>query len=101
MSIEKRRAKRRQISQRAWVDFGPGTRVQQCLVKDMSDSGARLALGVPELAPAEFVLQFAPDGSVGRRCEVRWQRGGDIGVKFTARLLNSRRISSKLRILDC
>ena len=101
MSIEKRRARRRPISQRAWVDFGPGTRLQQCVVRDMSDNGARLALGVPGLAPAEFVLQFSPDGSVGRRCEVRWQRGGDIGVKFTARLLNSRRVDSNFGILDC
>lgn len=69
--------------------------------KDMSDIGARLAIGVPGLAPAEFVLQFSPDGSVGRRCEVRWQRGGDIGVKFTARLVNSRRVRSSLGILDC
>jgi hypothetical protein len=101
MLIEKRKAKRRDVGHSAWVDFGPGTRVQQCLIKNMSEIGARLALAVPRRAPAEFMLQFSPDGSVGRRCLVRWQRGGEIGVKFTARVLNRRRGSGSFRILDC
>src|SRR5262249_59475209 len=88
---EKRKAKRRQIGQRVWVDFGPGSSVQPCLLKDMSDAGAGLILLVREPAPYEFTLQFAPDGSVGRRCQLRWQRGSDIGVKFVARVLNRRR----------
>src|SRR5262249_53556904 len=92
MSIDKRKAKRRQIAQKAWVDFGPGSKVQACFVKDMSDTGARLALIAPGMAPREFVLQFAPDGSVGRRCQVRWQRGKEIGVQFTARLIKGRRV---------
>jgi hypothetical protein len=37
------------------------------------------------------VLQLAPDGSVGRRCEVRWRNGREIGVKFVARILKARR----------
>jgi len=96
---EKRKAKRRQIGQRVWVDFGPGSSVQPCLLKDMSDAGARLILLVREPAPYEFTLQFAPDGSVGRRCQLRWQRGSDIGVKFVARILNGQRRDA--RLLDC
>ena len=96
---EKRKAKRRQIGQRVWVDFGPGASVQPCLLKDMSDAGARLILLVREPAPYEFTLRFAPDGSVGRRCQLRWQRGSDIGVKFVARILNGQRRDA--RLLDC
>jgi hypothetical protein len=99
MSTDKRKAKRRQVGTRAWVDFGPGARVQTCFVKDMSDTGARLALVTPGLAPREFVLQFAPDGSVGRRCQVRWQRGKELGVQFIARLLKGRR--ADVGILEC
>jgi len=99
MPVEKRRAKRRQIGKRVWVDFGPGSRVQPCVLKDMSDGGARLVLLVREPAPYEFTLQFAPDGSVGRRCQLRWQRGSDIGVKFVARILNGRR--KDVRLVDC
>ena len=101
MAVDKRRARRRQIGQRAWVDFGPGSRVQPCVVKDMSDTGARLVLTSGGLAPAEFVLHFAIDGSVGRRCEVRWQRSGEIGVKFTARLMKGRRAGAEYGLLDC
>jgi len=99
MPVEKRKAKRRQIGQRVWVDFGPGSRVQPCVLKDMSDNGARIILLVREPAPYEFTLQFAPDGSVGRRCQLRWQRGADIGVKFVARILNGRR--KDVGLLDC
>ena len=100
MRVEKRKAKRRPVGQGAWVNFGPGTRVQQCLIKNMSEVGALLGLGRPGLVPAEFVLQFSPDGSVGRRCQVRWQRGGDIGVRFTERLMNRRRGSGAFGILE-
>ena len=99
MPVEKRKKKRLQIGQRVWVDFGPGSRVQPCVLKDMSDSGARLMLLAREPAPYEFTLQFAPDGSVGRRCQLRWQRGTDLGVKFVARILNGRR--KDVGVLDC
>jgi hypothetical protein len=92
MSTDKRRSKRRPIGQRAWVDFGPDTRLHQCFIKDMSDTGARLALAVSAHVPHEFVLQFSPDGSVGRHCQVRWRSGIEIGVKFTARVMNGRGI---------
>jgi hypothetical protein len=91
MSMEKRRSNRRPIGQRAWLDFGPDTRMHQCFIKDMSDTGARLALALSAI-PHEFVLQFSPDGSVGRRCEVRWRSGIEIGVRFTARTMNGRGI---------
>ena len=98
MSVDKRRAKRRPISQRAWVDFGPGSRIHQCYVRDMSDTGARLTLPVVG-APPEFVLQFSPDGSVGRRCEVRWRAGREVGVRFTARIVKGRKLD--FASLDC
>ena len=71
----------------------------QCFIKDMSDTGARLAMALSVPVPPEFVLQFSPDGSVGRRCEVRWRSGIEIGVKFTARIMNGRVI--EFASLDC
>ena len=99
ISAEKRRSKRRPIGTRAWVDFGPDARMHQCFIKDMSDTGACLALAFAVAVPHEFVLQFSPDGSVGRRCEVRWRSGIEIGVKFTARIMNGRGI--EFAALDC
>jgi hypothetical protein len=65
----------------------------------MSDTGARLALALSAPIPHEFVLQFSPDGSVGRRCELRWRSGIEIGVKFTARVMSGRGIG--FASLDC
>jgi hypothetical protein len=99
MSTDKRRSKRHPIGTRAWVDFGPDARTHQCFIKDMSDTGARLALATSVPIPPEFVLQFSPDGSVGRRCELRWRSGIEIGVKFTARIMNGRGL--EFASLDC
>jgi hypothetical protein len=66
--------------------------MQPCLVKDMSDTGARLDVTLLwESRQTGSLLQLAPDGSVGRRCEVRWRNGREIGVKFVARILKARR----------
>ena len=35
--------------------------------------------------PDKFDLYMTPDGSVGRNCEVVWQTGKEIGVKFVGR----------------
>jgi len=99
MAAEQRKSNRRPIGTRAWVDFGPDARMHQCFIKDMSDTGARLAMALSVPVPPEFVLQFSPDGSVGRRCEVRWRAGIEIGVKFTARIMNGRVI--EFASLDC
>jgi PilZ domain len=99
MAAEQRKSNRRPIGTRAWADFGPDARMHQCFIKDMSDTGARLAMALSVPVPPEFVLQFSPDGSVGRRCEVRWRSGIEIGVKFTARIMNGRVI--EFASLDC
>jgi len=97
--LEKRKSKRKPIGQRAWVNFGPGSRLRPCFLRNMSDAGARLALPMAATVPQQFVLHFSPDASVGRRCEVIWQSGTEIGVAFTARLMNMRRI--EYASLDC
>ena len=97
--IEKRKSKRKPVGQPAWIDLGPGSRIYQCFMKNMSETGARLALS--REAPDQFVLQFSPDGSVGRRCQVIWRSrsGTEVGVKFTARTVKQRRVD--FGILDC
>ncbi len=99
MVTEKRKQKRRMTGQRAWVDFGRGWRIQQCVVKDMSDRGACLTLAIPPQMPHEFLLHLSPDGSVSRRCLLRWRAGMEMGVQFTARITHGRR--SDYAVLDC
>ncbi len=54
-----------------------------CVIWDLSDGGARLAVAHP-LAdlPRTFILSFFKDGSVQRNCEVVWTDTRFVGVKF-------------------
>ena len=61
-----------------------GTQIGTCILKDISTTGAKLAIGdnvrVTELK--EFILILSADGEVQRRCEfVRLDDAG-IGVRF-------------------
>lgn len=52
-----------------------------CLVRDMSQSGARISLNEAIGLPEEVRL-FIPQLTLKLDAEVRWQRGGDVGLEF-------------------
>lgn len=54
-----------------------------CVIWDMSDGGARLAIARPiaEL-PSAFSLLLTKDGRLRRNCEVVWTDPQFVGVKF-------------------
>ena len=52
----------------------------RCVVKDVSDAGARLSLQTPQALPETVVVKFDQNGS-RRRMNVVWQSENDIGVK--------------------
>ncbi len=54
--------------------------VIDCLVKDMSDGGARLSLDAVAAVPDDFELSLA-DGREFH-CKVRWRRINAIGISF-------------------
>lgn len=51
---------------------------------DISEKGARLAVGMAGSLPDEFTLLLSPDGFIQRRCRTVWQSADQIGVEFTA-----------------
>jgi hypothetical protein len=55
-----------------------------CVIWDISEGGARLAVALP-LAdlPHQFTLKLFKDGSVQRNCQVVWMDKRFVGVKFT------------------
>ena len=85
MAKENRGTKRRAIGRRVWIDAGDGSPVAECLLGNMSDSGAKLMLGAPRELPDNFTLLLSEDGRVARQCRVVWVSGNEIGVAFTAR----------------
>ncbi|MBB4066645.1 PilZ domain-containing protein [Gellertiella hungarica] len=51
-----------------------------CTIRNLSDTGAKIALSTPTNLPDEFSLRFE-DGRE-RQCIVRWRKLSEFGVEF-------------------
>jgi hypothetical protein len=62
-----------------------------CVIWDMSDGGARLAVACPNAQlPRTFTLVLTKDANVRRSCEVVWTDSRFVGVKFVSDWLTQR-----------
>jgi hypothetical protein len=52
-------------------------------VRDISVTGARVALEDPTIVPDEFVLVFTKNGTVKRKCQIVWRGKSDVGLLFS------------------
>ena len=61
-----------------------GTWRRECSIYDVSDEGAKLAVGssIEGLQIAEFFLVLSSTGLAYRRCKLAWVNGDQIGVVF-------------------
>jgi len=83
MTVQQRRAKRKQFGKDASIDFGDGSPLYPCEVTDISDGGARLVILIPtEWLPERFSLWLSPTGSVRRECRLAWRGTAECGVQF-------------------
>jgi len=83
MPPPKKRASRKLLSQQAWITLDGGFAVRQCLVQDISESGAKITLDQDaSQLPGMIRLAFARDARTGRNCKVVWRRGKSAGIKF-------------------
>lgn len=79
----RRQAKRRPMRRAVAVSFWPVGKSLPCVVWDMTDSGARLAIAWPTAdLPHSFHLLLTKDGSISRECEVVWTNSRFVGVEF-------------------
>jgi hypothetical protein len=78
----KKRDARKSVSQPGWITLDGGFAARQCVVQDVSTSGARITVDDSNVLPSRLRLAFARDARTGRNCEVVWRRGKAIGVKF-------------------
>ena len=53
----------------------------ECVVRNLSSKGARLAFANVAAVPAKFQLKVGPSGD-WRNATVRWRRGNEVGVSF-------------------
>jgi hypothetical protein len=88
MASDQRRVKRVafQIGFDAHVMAIDGTWRRACVLKDISDIGARLIVASPIGPFKEFFLLLSSSGLAYRRCELAWVNGNQVGVKFVRKV---------------
>jgi PilZ domain len=82
MAAAKKREARKSLGRTAWVTLEGGFAARQCVVQDISTSGAKIVLDDAATLPAKVRLAFARDARTGRNCHVVWRRGKAAGIKF-------------------
>ena len=82
MAAAKKREARKSLHQPGWITLEGGFAARQCVVQDISGTGAKITIDDPNVLPAKLRLAFARDARTGRSCEVVWRRGKSVGVKF-------------------
>jgi PilZ domain len=76
---ENRRAERHRVLSHAQIISG-GV-IANCIVRDLSETGARLGVSRKVKPPPQFDLLFARHG-LELRARIRWRRGDFVGVSF-------------------
>jgi hypothetical protein len=82
IAANKKREARKSIHQPGWVTLDGGFAARQCVVQDLSSSGAKITLDDAIALTGKLRLAFSRDARTGRSCEVVWRRGKSLGVKF-------------------
>jgi hypothetical protein len=82
MAVTKKREARKSLQQPGWITLDGGFAARQCVVRDMSSTGAKITIDDPNMLPAKLRLAFARDARTGRNCEVVWRSGSSVGIKF-------------------
>jgi hypothetical protein len=81
---ERRAARRQRALKGGVLKFHNDFCVLECVVRNLSENGARLVFGGDTLpVPMRFDLRIGPDGD-WRAAQVRWRSATDVGVVFAA-----------------
>jgi hypothetical protein len=81
-AANKKRDVRRSVQQTGWVTLEGGFAARQCIVHDMSSTGAKITVADSSVLSGRVRLAFSRDAKTGRQCDVVWRRGQSFGVKF-------------------
>jgi PilZ domain len=77
--MERRDNSRNRILKTGAIEFNGGA--IDCVIRNISDSGAALDVASPVGIPDHFTLAILPDGS-RHECRVAWRKEKRIGVAF-------------------
>jgi len=81
---ERRKSERHQVIQTAWMRTKHDPLPSVCVLWDVSEDGARLAVARPEAVPDDVTIALDRDDKVGTACRVVWRSREQIGLQFTA-----------------
>ncbi|MEM8689937.1 MAG: PilZ domain-containing protein [Pseudomonadota bacterium] len=79
---EKRTSPRRRALKAGVVSLNNGNITMPCVVRDISETGAKLKVDTGRHPPDHFQLQIELDGLMAN-CMVVWRDGQQLGVEFT------------------
>jgi hypothetical protein len=82
MALSKKREGRKLLGRPAWITLEGGFAARQCVVADISRTGARILFEEAMALPARLKLAFSRDARTGHTCQVVWRRGKSAGVRF-------------------
>ncbi len=80
-SVPDRRATRRRTLKQATIAYGGRHLTIECVVRDLSATGARLVVEHAASVPDTFELLIELDG-LEAQCEVIWRNRTTVGVRF-------------------
>ncbi|MGX5774882.1 PilZ domain-containing protein [Methylorubrum zatmanii] len=83
MSSERRQEIRKRTFLKGRILFNKGASTMDCLVRDLSEAGARLELSQTNSLPDVFDLHI-PQKDATLRSSLRWRREDAVGVAFDA-----------------
>jgi hypothetical protein len=95
LPIERRASPRRKTRFKATVVYGAERSTINCMVRNLSESGACIKLDAPDDMPAQFHLIWLADRTV-ISAEAVWRSHGEMGVKFVSKHDIQGRLSSEL-----
>ena len=85
MSPEHRHEVRQRVFLKGRIVFNNGASSMDCLVRDLSASGARLACSESTSLPEMFEL-YIPQKEKTYRSTLRWRRADGVGITFADRV---------------
>jgi hypothetical protein len=77
---ELRKTPRMKALKGARILFNGGYSTRDCMVRNLSDHGARLHMGTTTGLPDDITLLFENGSKLD--CHVRWRKVNDLGVEF-------------------
>ncbi len=92
---ERRDSPRRKTRFKAVIVFGHDRSTATCMVRDMSETGARLDVGPALDLPSRFHLIWTADRAV-LEVEAVWRSPGEVGVAFRSRRATDGVVSAEL-----